>query len=108
MENIHIGKEIKERLKASGVKVTIFAEKLNTERSNVYDIFSRKSIDTELLKKIGQILSFNFFSLYGDSFKNENIKTEASAKFVIQVEISGGEAMQLGIIEKFLEILKNK
>ena len=55
-----IGQLIKDRLDATDMEVTAFAKALNTERSNAYDIFKRDSIDTFLLKKIGQILNYDY------------------------------------------------
>ena len=49
MEKI-IGQLIKERVESLNMEVTAFAKAINKERSNVYDIFKRDSIDTKLLK----------------------------------------------------------
>ncbi len=61
----HIGQLIKERLEATGMKKSEFARRINRTPQNVYDVFQRKSIDTELLATISSILHYNFFeSLY--------------------------------------------
>ena len=44
--------------------VSWFAQKLCCERTNVYSIFKRKSIDTALLIRICQILHYDFFAVY--------------------------------------------
>lgn len=41
--------------------VTWFAKNLNCDRTNIYDIFSRQSIDTALLMRISCILHHDFF-----------------------------------------------
>jgi plasmid maintenance system antidote protein VapI len=67
MENqqeIHIGSIIKAELDRQGRKPQWFATQLNFERTNIYNIFRRKSIDTALLLRISQILQFDFFSFY--------------------------------------------
>lgn len=64
MEQIHIGKIIKDTLKAQGRTVIWFASQINKERTNVYDIFKRPSIDVELLLLISQKLNVNFFEYY--------------------------------------------
>ena len=67
MENtttIHIGKLIKREFDRQGRKTQWLADQLCFERTNVYNIFRRKSIDTELLLRISQILEFDFFSIY--------------------------------------------
>ena len=51
-----IGQLIKERVKSQNVNVTEFAKNIGMERTNVYDIYERESIDTGLLKKIGHEL----------------------------------------------------
>lgn len=64
VNNIHIGKAIKAELQDQGRSVKWFAEKLCYERTNVYNIFRRKSIDTDLLYRISEILEHDFFDLY--------------------------------------------
>jgi hypothetical protein len=61
---LHIGKEIERRYKESGIKLSEFARRLNTSPRNVYAIFDRSDIKTDLLQKIGEVLNFNFLSLY--------------------------------------------
>lgn len=63
---IHIGKIIEEEFYKQGRSVTWFADKLCCERTNIYNIFKRESIDTALLFKISQILGHNFFAYYTD------------------------------------------
>jgi hypothetical protein len=64
---MHIGKHIHLVLKKRERTVTWFAGKLNMVRANVYDIFSRRTIDTELLQRISIILDYNFFKdLYNE------------------------------------------
>ncbi len=60
---MHIGALIKKRFD-DGPKiwtVTWFALQLNCDRRNIYNIFARQSLDTELLMRISKILKFNFF-----------------------------------------------
>lgn len=61
---VNIGYEIKTVFESTEHTVAWFAKKLNCDRSNIYDIFSRQSIDTELLFKTSEILHFNFFALF--------------------------------------------
>ena len=46
------------------MKVVEFARNINTDRNNVYDIYQRSSIDTELLVRISETLKYDFFHLY--------------------------------------------
>ena len=69
---MHIGKEIKHLLdlQPKHHTVTWFAEQLNCNRRNVYDIFSRSDIDTFLLRRISVILDHDFFADLSEDFKN--------------------------------------
>lgn len=63
-QRIHIGSLIKEELERQERSVSWFARKLSCDRSNVYKIFKRSTIDTELLLRISQILNHNFFDIF--------------------------------------------
>lgn len=75
---IHIGKEIEAELRRQERGVSWLADKLNCDRTNVYDIFKRQGIDTRLLERISVILNRNFFVLYCQEDKGdvENNSTE--------------------------------
>ncbi len=60
-EELHIGKMIRQVLKKQGRSITWFANELHCCRTNVYLIFSKQHIDTELLTRISKILGHNFF-----------------------------------------------
>ena len=61
---IHIGRLIEEEFRRQEHTVSWFAQHLCCERTNVYDIFKRQSIDTEMLLRISQVLRHNFFRYY--------------------------------------------
>lgn len=63
---IHIGSIIKKRFDEQGESVSWFAKQLCCDRTNVYSIFKRESIDTALLVKISTILKHDFFKYYSD------------------------------------------
>ena len=71
MESLHIGKMISAELKAQGRTVTWFAKAIHTDRSNVYKIFSKESIDLKLLVRISKILHHNFLQDYINAMKRE-------------------------------------
>ena len=60
MKDIHIGSIIKKVFDAKQITITEFANRINRERTTVYDIFQRKSIDTDLLLKISEVLDYDF------------------------------------------------
>ena len=66
MNQIFIGKSIECELRAQERSVVWLARKLNCNRTNIYKIFNRSTIDTELLLKISNVLQRNFFEEYTD------------------------------------------
>ncbi|MCO6499099.1 MAG: helix-turn-helix transcriptional regulator [Vicingus serpentipes] len=61
---IHIGKIIERQVEQSGMTKAAFADRIGKTRNTVYDIFSRTTIDTDLLKKISEALHYDFFQHY--------------------------------------------
>jgi transcriptional regulator with XRE-family HTH domain len=80
MEEIHIGNEIKKVLDASDVSVSDFARRINKSRGNVYSIISRKSIDTDLLRNISEVLNFDFFLLFSQTFESLSYRLKTLEK----------------------------
>lgn len=64
MATIFIGKVIKEELKAQQKSAVWLSNELGCNRTNVYKIFNRQSIDAELLLRISVALDRNFFEPY--------------------------------------------
>ncbi|MBD5189617.1 MAG: XRE family transcriptional regulator [Bacteroidales bacterium] len=58
-----------------------FATQLNCDRRNVYDIFLRQSIDTELLWRISVILNHDFFKDISNSLQSSKDNDNLSSKF---------------------------
>ena len=60
-----IGPIIKERFDNMPRFCTVswLARELSCDRTNVYDIFTRKSIDTLLLYRLSRILNYNFLAI---------------------------------------------
>ena len=56
-----IGTLIKEELARQERSVSWFARKLSCDRSNIYRLFQKHSIDTALLARISVILQRDFF-----------------------------------------------
>jgi transcriptional regulator with XRE-family HTH domain len=68
----NFGAEIRKVLKEKGMTVSEFARRINKSRENAYDIFRRKSLDTDLLSIISQVLDYDFLSKSGER-KQRNI-----------------------------------
>lgn len=67
---MHIGNLIKQQLEEQGRSVVWFARKLSYSRTNVYKIFEKPSIDTNLLLRISSILNYDFFKYYTEYFRD--------------------------------------
>jgi len=63
---IHIGRLIAERIKEVGMTKAEFGRRINTSRQNVNTLLRKESLDTLVLRKISQVLSYDFFRLYLD------------------------------------------
>ena len=66
-----IGILIKEELEKQGRSITWFARKLSCDRSNIYRLFQKESIDTNLLVRISILLGKDFFSDLSDYVKEK-------------------------------------
>ena len=72
-ENIHIGHLIQAQLKADKRSVGWLSREIGCTRNHVYIIFTRPSLDADLILKISIAMSFNFFQYYTAAFL-ENMK----------------------------------
>lgn len=71
VNNIHIGNLIQEKVKEKNISVVNFAKMLNCDRTNIYRIYNRKSIDVELLERISINLKTDFFKIYSIDIENK-------------------------------------
>jgi hypothetical protein len=112
---LHIGKEIEHRYKESGIKLSEFARRLSTSPRNVYAIFERPDIKTDLLQKISEVLNFNFFTLYHSDkqvrleepltfYGSSKAKTDAIS---VIVSLDGQESTLTQLIKKLTAINKS-
>ena len=66
---MHIGKRIKEVMKQKNISAISVAKEIQCERTNIYNIFARKDINTKLLLQFCHILNHDFFKeLSKDTF----------------------------------------
>lgn len=77
---MHIGELIRaEFLKhEKSHSATWFAQQLNCNRANIYNIFSRSSIDTELLYRISKVLDHNFFKDLSEDYEQSESDIETT------------------------------
>ena len=60
MESLHVGNMIRAELKAQGRTITWFAKAIHTDRTNVYKILSKETIDLQMLIRISKLLHHDF------------------------------------------------
>ena len=61
-QDIHIGHLIKAAFDESGMTISEFARQIHLERTTVYSLFERQSVDSIQLAKISLVLKHNFLS----------------------------------------------
>ena len=67
---MHIGKLIREKVKEQNKTSVWLAQQMSYSRTNIYKLYDKKSIDTDVLFRISAILDFDFFSLYSEHMLN--------------------------------------
>ncbi|MBQ4033817.1 MAG: XRE family transcriptional regulator [Paludibacteraceae bacterium] len=65
----HIGRIINDELHAQGHTTVWLAQQLNCTRRNVYKIYQRSWIQTDLLLRISVILRRDFFVVYSKEYE---------------------------------------
>lgn len=64
MNEVFIGQLIRQQMESQGRSATWLAGQLGCQRTNVYKIYSRRSIDTATLMKVSVALGHDFFAHY--------------------------------------------
>ncbi len=62
----HIGSLIKQELERQERSASWLAKRLCCDRTNIYKIFARETIDVQMLMRISIALKYNFLKLYSD------------------------------------------
>jgi len=88
LKDIHIGKAIKKKMAEKSITVAELARRIDRERTTVYDIFGRKSVDTELLIKMSDALEYDFHQVYFP---------DRSQKVLIVIEVDRNEIDKLDL-----------
>jgi len=101
IQNIHIGSIIEKKLREKSIIITEFADKIGCTRSNVNDIFTRKSIDTELLIRISKALEYDFI-------RNIYYGEELSYPISISIKTEEDLLKKLNLLEEFIRLIKNR
>lgn len=113
---LDIGEIIRQEFEKSGLSASQFARMINKERTLVYHLFKRQSIDTDLLYQISMILNVDLFRLFSEKLREENKVINAThlekvkpipsgRRVMLEVELDDDEFKQL--VYKALEEKKN-
>lgn len=104
---LHIGKVVRKHLEEVGMTKSEFARRLETSPQNIYGIFKRKSIDTQLLKDISNVLNYDFFQYYTTAAL---VVQEEKASYGSKDKVFTALDLQREVekLRKDLEILKNE
>lgn len=90
---IHIGQRIKDVFDRQPKTHTVewFAAQLNCKRANIYNIFTRPTLDVQLLFQISQVLEHDFFhDLTVELAKNEGIELDEKQEVYNELMFSMG------------------
>lgn len=102
-DGIHIGHIIKSVFDASGMTVSELARQIHCERTNVYKIFNRRSIDVELLVKISEILNHNFLA---DVMKHYGFETKIVTRLSLNITLDSISEDNVAVLTKAIESFK--
>ncbi|MCB9230958.1 MAG: hypothetical protein H6581_04810 [Bacteroidia bacterium] len=110
---MHLGEKIKQRAREIRLGPTQLGEQINTSKQNIYGIFKRQSLDTELLLRLSQALDYDFFALYSrkpakeskaEKLKEEISQLKAEVAYLrkindLQARLLKGEGKELRVAE---------
>ena len=107
---IHIGQTIKKLVGENYGSYASFARNIGQSRQCVQtQIFSKQSLQTELLTRISEELGVNLFELYKNEEKNVNQKNDTTKiTFTVHFETTQEELKKLGIYDHFTEMIQQK
>ena len=69
--SVHVGKEIKKKVKERKMTVVELSRELGCHRTNVYRIFDSPTIDSGVLSRLSVIFHFDFFKLYSEDISDK-------------------------------------
>ena len=107
---IHIGEKIKQRAKELRMGPTELGELISTSKQNIYGIYKRKSLDSEMLRKLSKVLDFDFFQYYHTEINSVVAEPNASYgkknKQVVSMEEFQKTKKELEDMREKYELLK--
>lgn len=109
MKNIYIGNIIRRKVEESGLSIAEFASRINRTRPTAYDIFSRKSIDVDLLLCISEVLDYNFLKevyLENEEQGQSDNPVPQKLHYIIGVEVDEQRLQQFTADAEYQVLLK--
>ena len=103
-DKVHIGQLIKSVFEESGMTVSELARQLRCERTNVYTIFKRRTIDVELLAMLSEILNHNFLD---DAMRLYGLTATFSPKLNFTISLDNFTAEKMELLTKTLAEFKD-
>ena len=103
-DKVHIGQLIKSVFDKSGMSVSELARQLHCERTNVYTIFKRRTIDVELLAMLSEILNHNFLD---DAMRLYGLTATFSPKLNFTISLDNFTAEKMERLTKALAEFKD-
>lgn len=73
-DTLHVGNMIKNELRKQGRSITWLSYQVNCTRMNLYKVFRRPWIYTDLLLEISEVLDYDFFKVYSDYYQKRKQK----------------------------------
>ena len=80
-----LGEIIKAEVERQERSITWFAGKIGLDRSNVYRLFRKNSIDTYLLMRISLVLNYDFFALLSAELHDRQLSQQKSVNSATQI-----------------------
>lgn len=101
---LHIGRIVKSVFDKSGLSVAEFARRIHCERTNVYKIFNRRTIDVEMLVAISESLQHNFLE---DVMKHYRLSAKYSANLSFNITLDDLTEENVDNLFKILDSFRN-
>jgi hypothetical protein len=103
-----IGQYIKKKVRKSGIRPSVIYNELHTSSRNLYNIYKRNSVDSEILYSMSKILGVNLFEFYNlklieydpQKFAEPESKFNRTIKRRVMVELELDESEYNELIKK--------
>lgn len=99
---IHIGQLIHEEVERQNLSIAEFGRRINKTRPSVYHVYKSKSIDSDLLHSISEVLKVDFFQYYPMTFNTLDAEREKKDKEIERLK------NELTLRDKLIALLEEK